>query len=1114
MTSLSAIASDFMAGSRSKALNAALAKGHTRACAHSLAGSSAAMLLASLANRPSPLLVIGDSLDDAGYLYHDLSRLLGEEAVLILPSGYKRAIKYGQPDPPSQILRTEALSAWQSASSPVKIVVTYPEALAEKVAPPQMLAEHTLRLSLNSPVDLTEVIKWLRNNNFSEVDYVYEPGHFAHRGSILDIFGYSHELPYRIDFFGDEIDSIRTFNIETQLSEEKLDSVSITANVAHDPNGTSLLKFIPSDTLIAVRDAAFTTARIREVASESLSTSTVIAEEGDTDAMSRVIDAEAFARDFNSFTQLSFTAAASSPDPSAVAIDFQCSPQGIYHKNFDIISDSFSRFLDDGYEIFILSDSDKQIERLKEIFADRGDKIKFSPVIPTLHEGFVDHLKKRCIFTDHQIFDRFHKYNLRSDRARSGKLALSLKELSAIEPGDYIVHVDHGVGKFAGLLRTNVNGHMQEMIKLVYAHDDIIFVSIHSLHKLAKYRGKEGVPPKINTLGTGAWNRVKERTKSKLKDIARDLIKLYAARKQEQGFGFSPDTYMQQELEASFIYEDTPDQLTATQAVKADMESQRPMDRLICGDVGFGKTEIAIRAAFKAAADSKQTAVLVPTTVLASLHNHTFSNCLKDFPVRVEYLSRARSAKDTKQILADLADGKIDIIIGTHKLVGKSVKFKDLGLLVVDEEQKFGVAVKEKLKQLKTNVDTLTMSATPIPRTLQFSLMGARDLSAITTPPANRYPIVTNVSALSDDLITEAINFEMSRNGQVFVINNRIEGLNELESMIRRLVPDARIVVGHGQMPPEKLEKAIEDFANHDYDVLLATTIVESGIDMPNVNTIIINNAQNFGLSELHQLRGRVGRSSRKAFCYLSVPPHVPLAPVARRRLQAIESFSDLGSGIHIAMQDLDIRGAGNLLGAEQSGFIADLGYETYQKILREAVTELRTEEFADLDNDSVAEPEDFVADCVIESDMELLLPADYVPQESERISLYQELDSIERELDLQAFKTRLQDRFGKVPQVTLELLRIPRLRRLARKLGIEKVALKQGYMYTYFVDDSNKAYYQSPMFGRMLHYLQQHPRQCAIREKNGKRSFSFSNVTSVEHAVDILQQILDLNSI
>ena len=603
--------------------------------------------------------------------------------------------------------------------------------------------------------------------------------------------------------------------------------------------------------------------------------------------------------------------------------------------------------LADGYSLYILSDSDKQFDRLKAIFADRGDNITFTPVNGTVHEGFVDHVQKMCVLTDHQIFDRFHKYNLKSDRARSGKLALSLKELSAIEPGDYIVHVDHGVGKFAGLLRTDVNGRTQEMIKLVYANNDTIFVSIHALHKLAKYRGKEGVEPRINKLGSGAWNKVKERTKSKLKDIARDLIKLYAARKQEKGFGFSPDSYMQQELEASFIYEDTPDQLTATQAVKADMESDKPMDRLICGDVGFGKTEIAIRAAFKAATDSKQTAVLVPTTVLAYQHYNTFKNRLKDFPVRVDYISRARTPKQVKQVLGDLADGKIDILIGTHKLIGSSVKFKDLGLLVVDEEQKFGVAVKEKLKQMKTNVDTLTMSATPIPRTLQFSLMGARDLSAITTPPANRYPIVTSVNALNDDIIAEALNFEMSRNGQVFIVNPRIEGLHELEAMVKRLVPDARTIIGHGQMPPEKLEKAIIDFANHDYDVLLATTIIESGIDMPNVNTIIINNAQNFGLSELHQLRGRVGRSSRKAFCYLLVPPHVPLSPTARRRLQAIEGFSDLGSGIHIAMQDLDIRGAGNLLGAEQSGFIADLGYETYQKILHEAVTELRNEEFA-----------------------------------------------------------------------------------------------------------------------------------------------------------------------
>ena len=732
-------------------------------------------------------------------------------------------------------------------------------------------------------------------------------------------------------------------------------------------------------------------------------------------------------------------------------------------------------------------------------------------MLPTLHEGFSDKDLKICVFTDHQIFDRFHKYTLKSDRARSGKLALSLKELSAIEPGDYIVHVDHGVGRFAGLLRTNVNGRTQEMIKLVYANDDIIFVSIHALHKLAKYRGKEGVPPKINKLGTGAWNKLKERTKSKLKDIARDLIRLYAARKEEKGHAFSPDSYLQQELEASFIYEDTPDQLTATKAVKADMESPRPMDRLICGDVGFGKTEVAIRAAFKAAVDGKQTAVLVPTTVLAYQHFRTFTDRLKDLPVRVDYLSRARTAKQTKEILRSLAEGKIDILIGTHKIIGKEVRFKDLGLLIIDEEQKFGVAVKEKLKQMKVNVDTLTMSATPIPRTLQFSLMGARDLSAINTPPPNRYPIITSVNAGGDDIITEAVNFELSRNGQVFIVNNRIEGLYDLEAQVRRLVPDARIITGHGQMPPEQLEKAIIDFANHDYDVLIATTIIESGIDMPNVNTIIVNNAQNFGLSELHQLRGRVGRSNRKAFCYLLVPPHIPLTPVARRRLQAIESFSELGSGIHIAMQDLDIRGAGNLLGAEQSGFIADLGYETYQKILKEAVTELRTQEFADLDKAGTIEgaQEEYVADCVIESDMELLLPSDYVPTESERISLYQELDGIERESDLLEFRSRLTDRFGSIPDVTLELLRIPRLRRLARRLGIEKVALKQGKMFTYFVDDSNKAYYQSDMFGRLINYLTSHPRRVQIREKNERKSFAFLNVPTVETAVAILQEVI-----
>ena len=1107
------ISSTFLSPARAEALSSAFKSGARIISAYGLAGSAAPMLLASLPPRRQPILVVGDSLDDAGYLYHDLSRILGEDAVLMFPSGYKRAIKYGQIDAPSQILRTEALSRWHS-SEELRFVVSYPEALAEKVVSRSDIESHTLHLRKGIDTDLTETVKWLRSNGFSEVDYVYEPGQFALRGSILDIFGFSSELPYRLDFFGDEIDSMRTFNIETQLSEQKLDAVAIAANVPAT-DGESILDFISNDSLIALRDADYTVERIRAIASEKFSESAVTAGDCDADAMKNIVDPDLFASRFAEFRQLVFSAAATPSASASSAIDFRCSPQGVYHKNFDLISDSFTRLISEGYKIHILSDSEKQIERLRSIFDDRADHISFTPIITTLHEGFVDHTMRRCIFTDHQIFDRFHKYNLKSDRARSGKLALSLKELSAIEPGDFIVHIDHGVGRFSGLLRTNVNGRTQEMIKLTYANDDIIFVSIHALHKLAKYRGKEGVPPKINKLGSGAWNKVKERTKSKLKDIARDLIKLYAARREEKGFAFSPDSYLQQELEASFIYEDTPDQLTTTQAVKADMESERPMDRLICGDVGFGKTEIAIRAAFKAATDGKQTAVLVPTTVLAYQHFQTFSKRLKELPVTVDYISRARTPKQVKQILADLADGKIDILIGTHKIIGKSVKFKDLGLLIIDEEQKFGVAVKEKLKQMKTNVDTLTMSATPIPRTLQFSLMGARDLSAITTPPANRYPIVTTVSALTDDILSEAVNFELSRNGQIFIVNHRIEGLFELETMLKRLVPDARTIVAHGQMPPEKLEQAIIDFANHDYDVLLATTIIESGIDMPNVNTILINNAQNFGLSELHQLRGRVGRSSRKAFCYLTVPPHIPLSPTARRRLQAIESFSDLGSGIHIAMQDLDIRGAGNLLGAEQSGFIADLGYETYQKILKEAVTELRTEEFdSQLAPTDAEGQEDFVADCIIESDMELLLPADYVPQESERIALYQELDSIERELDLQAFKARLVDRFGKIPHVTAELLRIPRVRRLARRLGIEKVALKQGMMFTYFVDDSNRAYYESPMFGRMLNYLQAHPARCRIREKNGRRSFAFTRVETVEQAQEILSEIIGLQSI
>lgn len=1105
---IASVEAKFLTPARKKALQELLR--HKSSWVTGLAGSSPSMLLAAMPARKGPVLVIGDSLDDAGYLYQDLSRLIPDDgAVMFFPSGYKRDIKYGQEDAPNQILRTETLNHINDGSQ-LRFIVTYPEALAEQVASRKSLEDHTLKLVTGEKANMSEIEQWLRKNGFEEQDYVYEPGHFAARGSILDIYSYASELPVRIDFFDDEIDSMRTFNIETQLSEKKLDTVTITSNVVNQgSSGESLLKFIPKETLIAVRDAKFVQQRIMAIADETFSQSAMIADGGDKHALEKVVDPEEFCKDMKDFKTLNFTAGAGPNENNArdlAKMDFDCSPQGLYHKNFELISEEFTKLLKDGYQLYILSDSINQFARLKAIFEDRGDDIAFTSVLSTIHEGFIDHQAQICVFTDHQIFDRFHKYTLKSDRARSGKLAMSLKELNSIEVGDYIVHIDHGIGKFGGLLRTNVSGRTQEMVKLIYQNDDLVFVPIHALHKLSKYRGKEGVPPKISKLGSGAWNRMKERTKSKLKDIARDLIKLYAARKEEKGFQFSPDTYLQQELEASFIYEDTPDQLTATQAVKADMESPKPMDRLVCGDVGFGKTEVAIRAAFKAAVDGKQTAVLVPTTVLAYQHYRTFSERLKDFPVRVDYLSRARTPKQTKEILADLEAGKIDILIGTHKLIGKSVKFKDLGLLIVDEEQKFGVSVKEKLRQLKTNVDTLTMSATPIPRTLQFSLMGARDLSAINTPPLNRYPILTSVNALSDDIVAEAINFELSRNGQVFFINHRIEGLYQLEAMIKRLVPDARVAVAHGQMPPDKLEKLIVDFAAHEYDVLLSTTIIESGVDMPNVNTILVNNAQNFGLSELHQLRGRVGRSNRKAFCYLLVPPGAPLTPVARRRLQAIESFSDLGAGIHIAMQDLDIRGAGNLLGAEQSGFIADLGYEAYQRILHEAMVELRTEEFAgvlaadDGKQTDVPGEQDFVADAQIDTDMELMFPYDYVPTESERINLYRELDNIENKTQMKEFRERLVDRFGKnIPAQAEQLMLVPKLRRLASKLGIERVLLKDGKMYLYFVGEENKAYYQSPMFGKLLNYLQTNPKDVEIRDRNGRHSFLIKGVREVK---------------
>ena len=1077
-----------------------------------LNGSGAAMTIASLFSkrRGSYVCVLND-LEDAGYFYHDLVQLTGGDGIYFFPSAYRRAIKYGHVDPANEILRTEVLSTLQDPTAPF-IIVTYPEALAEKVISREILKENTLKISVSERLDNMFVSDVLDEYGFEQVDYVYEPGQYAMRGSILDVFSFSYEFPYRIDFFGNEVETIRSFDVETQLSKEKLDSIYIVPEMTKgNRTNSSLLDSLPSETLLASKDMAWVKERIGSIWNEE----PIIGDEESfaniEQLRAKLITGEDFLHAALGFCRLHF-----GTRPMEVAdatLTFSMEAQPIYHKNFDLVSESFHKYLEDGYTLYILSDVEKQATRIRAIFEDRGDDIPFTSVNKTIHEGFADETLRVCLFTDHQLFDRFHKFNLKSDKARSGKLSLSLKELNQFTTGDYIVHIDHGVGQFGGLVRTEVNGKMQEAIRLIYQNNDIIFVSIHSLHKLSKYKGKDsGEPPKLSKLGTGAWEKMKERTKSKVKDIARDLILLYSKRKQEKGFAYSPDSFMQHELEASFIYEDTPDQMKATADVKADMENDRPMDRLICGDVGFGKTEVAIRAAFKAVSDNKQVAVLVPTTVLAFQHYQTFSERLKDFPCRIEYISRARTAKEIRETLKDLKEGNINIIIGTHRIVGKDVTFKDLGLLIIDEEQKFGVSVKEKLRQLKANVDTLTMTATPIPRTLQFSLMGARDLSSITTPPPNRYPVQTEVERFNPDIIREAINFEMSRNGQVFFINNRIQNIYEMEALVKREVPDARIAVGHGQMEPEKLEKIILDFVNYEYDVLIATSIVESGIDVPNANTIIINNAQQFGLSDLHQLRGRVGRSNRKAFCYLLSPPLSSLTQEARRRLQAIENFSELGSGIHIAMQDLDIRGAGNMLGAEQSGFIADLGYETYQKILEEAVDELKAEEFADLYSNATENRPDtgseYVRETYIESDLELMFPPAYIPNDSERVSLYRELDKMEEERDILAFTERLKDRFGKVPKEGKELIRVVRLRRMAKTLGMEKVILKKGQMSIFLVTNPESPYYESEAFDKLLGFIQKHPRECTLREQNGKRSIVIKNVPTVEVACNYLDEI------
>lgn len=1097
-----------------------------------LVASAPALFFAAFAERcPYPILFILEDADTAGYFHNDL-KALGIEPFL-LPSSYRRAVKYGQRDAGSEILRTEtmtALSAEKTEGKPLYIV-TEPSALAERVVSKERLNDQTIRLETGQEVEVVALEKQLRALGFQEVDYVYEPGQFAVRGSILDVYSYSSEYPFRIDFFGDEIDTLRTFEVETQLSLQKRKQVEIVPELAQADHEqlTSFLHLLPEETLIVTKDLHYVADRIGKIFDEGFSKSAQTEQmEGKSEveqeairqqmlAETKLIGRGKFLTDALGFRRIE---TATSPTHTAEAvITCETTPQPLFHKNFDLLLQTLRDNAAGGKRVFILADSQKQNDRLREIFASKvsesgGAPVAFTPVDRTLHEGFNDETLGVALYTDHQIFDRFHKYTLRSDKAKQGKMALTMKELREMEPGDFVVHVDFGIGKFAGLVRVPAGESYQEMIRLVYQHGDIADVSIHSLYKISKYRRAEsGEAPRLSILGSGAWNKLKEKTKKRIKDIARDLIKLYAQRRHERGFAFSADNYMQHELEASFLYEDTPDQLKSTQQVKHDMESPRPMDRLVCGDVGFGKTEVAIRAAFKAACDNKQVAVLVPTTVLAFQHFKTFSKRLQGMPVRVDYLSRARTTKQTRQVTEDLAAGKIDILVGTHKLIGKSVKWKDLGLLIIDEEQKFGVATKEKLRQLKTNVDTLTLSATPIPRTLQFSLMGARDMSIMRTPPPNRYPIQTEIATFSSEVIADAINFEMSRGGQVFFVNDRIAGLAPIAEMIHKYVPDCRVGIGHGQMSPEELEKIVMGFMNYDYDVLLSTTIVENGIDISNANTIIINDAHRFGLSDLHQMRGRVGRSNRKAFCYLLAPPLANLTADARRRLEALETFSELGSGFSIAMQDLDIRGAGNLLGAEQSGFMEDLGYETYQKILTQAVTELKNDEFQDLYAEQIAQGEaisgdDFVDDCAVESDLEMYFPDNYVPGSSERMLLYRELDNIERDEELEAYRQRLIDRFGPVPRQGEELMLVVPLRRVGRRLGCEKIILRQGRMQMQFVSNTQSAFYQSAAFGRVINYIGYHPRRCNLKEKNGKRSMVVSQVASVKEAVEILKDI------
>ncbi|MDP2423616.1 MAG: transcription-repair coupling factor [Bacteroidales bacterium] len=1086
-----------------------------------LIGSSKAMVLAGLfASRPSNIIAIITDKESAAYFLNDLEAIFGEsdlpfhkKRVLFFPTSYRRPYELEKTDNSNVLLRTEVLKRFSNPGRPA-IAVTYPEALGEKVISQTYLKKHTFRLKIGEPVDMDFVTDLLLEYNFERVDFVVEPGQFSIRGGLVDVYSYSNDHPYRIEFGTENVESIRSFDPASQLSIDRLDHITLIPNVQdrqlYEKRG-SIFKFIPDVPLVWIEEPALAFDRIeKEFEKANDIFSNLKREIAHLQPAELFCSRQEFLSDMLQSPIIQLSADNHLADGDTIT--FNTAPQPVFNKNFDLLINHLRENAAKEYQNFILAANPKQIDRIRIIIEDllrnrnQEDDLPFNIIQLTLHEGFTDHDLQLACFTDHQIFDRYQKFRLRDGFA--SRQAFTLKEIYDLRPGDYITHLDHGVGRFDGLEKIDVNGRQQEALRLAYKDTDLLYISIHSLHRISKYMGKDGTPPNLDRLGSNAWKNLKSRTKQKVKDIARELIKLYAQRKASQGFSFSPDTYMQHELEASFIYEDTPDQYKTTQDVKTDMESYSPMDRLVCGDVGFGKTEIAIRAAFKAVADSKQVAVLVPTTILALQHFQTFGERLADFPCRVDYLNRFKSSAQQKLTLHDLKEGRIDILIGTHRLLSKDVEFKDLGLLIIDEEQKFGVAAKERLRRMKVSVDTLTLTATPIPRTLQFSMMGSRDLSIINTPPPNRYPIETEIRQMNEELIRDAIHYEISRGGQAFFVNNRVQNIHELAGKIQRIVPDAKIAIAHGQMEGAKLEKVMINFIEGRFDVLVATTIIESGLDIPNVNTIIINDAHHYGLSDLHQLRGRVGRTNKKAFCYLLAPPHTLLTDEARKRLRAIEEFSEIGSGFNIAMRDLDIRGAGNILGAEQSGFISEIGFEMYQRILNEAISELKDNEFRDLLPEQTETK--FVKDCQIETDLEILIPGEYITNTTERLSLYKELDGIENEDGLMAFGEKLADRFGPIPAQAYELINTIRLRWVARDIGFEKIVLKNNLLTCYFISNPESAYFQSNHFTNVLTFIQSKPQHCRMKEVGNKLSLTFKDVKDIASAIYWLRLVRD----